>query len=544
MGFLARMSTTAAPARVRANAGGDPFAKMYSGFFPPEWGMALSAAGVPVTPDLAMTLAAMYAGVTMIGMDLATLPAQMFKNRDDGGKDRVRGGSFILDGGIGQLAYKLRWAPNGWQTAAEFWLGMIASYLLREVAYAEIASGPSGFIDQLLPRHPSRVRQERLPSGRLRFRLTEADGKPRYLTQDEMFVVRGLSFDGGMTPASRVTYGAQAIGSAIATQTAVGKFFKSGMTAAKVATYEGEMSDEEEAQLHASISRFAAGVENSFGLALVPDKVTITNLGVEPDKAQMMVAQEWGVRQVALLLRLPPSKLGIQGAVSYNSQVQSALDYVISTLRPIAITFEQAIQRDLIVNKDNYLVEFLLQALMRGDFESQSKYMESFVRSRIMRPSECRVILNMNPDEELDRLSENDHRPGQSGSGQQSGGRGADARAWMWSREAFQAMRAIGDNAGRCVRRERLQVEKLAKKHANDVDGWKAGLRDFYAEHARFIAATMHVPMELAREYAAQHGSEFECRGVAIIDGDAGPEWERDEADELIALSLGWKEAA
>jgi phage portal protein BeeE len=71
------------------------------------------------------------------------------------------------------------------------------------------------------------------------------------------------------------------------------------MTAAKVATYKGARWTTRTNALHASITRYAAGVENSFGLMLVPDDVTITNLGVEPEKAQMMLAREWGVREVA-----------------------------------------------------------------------------------------------------------------------------------------------------------------------------------------------------------------------------------------------------
>ena len=526
-----------APLRLHADASTHRQAFWAGEPLPDPWVSSLSAAGVNVTPELSMTLSAMYAGVTIIGRDLATLPAQVFRHRDDGGKDRVSpyfGAGIDSSNGIRSLAYMLRWQPNIVQTATEFVLSMVAQYLLRGRAYAEIVSGPTGFLEQLLPRHPDRVTPERLPSGRLRYRLSEA-GPPRYLTQDEMFTVRDLSLDGGLTSVSRIQYGAQSIGSALATQAAAGKFFKSGMTAAKIATYQGEMDPTDEAKLHASISRFAAGVDNSFGLALIPDHVTITNLGVEPEKAQMMAAQEWGVREVARLLGLPGHKLGIRDSVGYNSQVQSALEYVISCLRPIAVTFEQAIQRDLVLAKDAYFVEFQLAALLRGDFEAQANYLEKFIRSRIMRPSEARGILNMNPDPELDQLSARDFQPGQSGSRrtEESDAPRRSARAEM------KGLLAVHDHAVRCVRRERVAVEKLAKKHAADVSGWQSSLREFYADHAAFVAQTMRVSIEVARGYAAQHGSAFETRGAVIIDGEAGEQWERAEADELAVLALG-----
>jgi HK97 family phage portal protein len=512
---------------------------------PSLWLSALSTAGITITPDLAMTLSAFYSGVSMIAFDLATLPCHVFKLRDDGGKDRIRGGVFSADGGIGGLAYRLRYQPNPWQTAAEFMLSLVAQLLLRENAYAEIRPGPSNAIDQLLPRHPDRVRPERSPlTGQLRYRLEEFSGPPRYLTQNEMFVVRGLSLDGGLAGTSRVTQCADAIGSAVAAEHAAGKFFKSGMAAAAVATYKGgEMDQETEDRLHASLTRYATGIENSFGLMLIPDDVSIATLAVEPEKAQMMQAREWGAREVARLLRIPPHKLGITGSTSYNSQIQASLDYVITCLRPLAVLIEQAMQRDLILAKDTYLVEFQLAALLRGDFDQQATYLEKLIRNRVMRPSEARLILNMNPDPELDRLSERDFQPGRP-SGSQTAAPDADrAQATplaAYARGSLKSTLAMHDNALRCLRRERVAVEKLARKHADDVDGWQAGLRSFFAEHAQFVAHVMRLNPIVARGYAAQHGTEWELKGLALLgEHEDGPVlWERYEADELTALAL------
>ena len=536
MGLFQRFSSVSASARIQASHGEDPFTGLYGAYLPPEWISSLSAAGVRVTPDLALTLSAFYAGVTMIGTDLATLPLQTFKARADDGKDRVHGTAASEGLGIAGLAYLLRWAPNAVQTASEFWLSMVAQYLLRGRAYAEIVPG-RGAIGQLLPRYPDRVTPERLPSGRLRYRLIEARGPARYLAQDEMFVVRDLSLDGGLTTLSRVQYGTQALGSAIATQRAAGRFFKSGMTAAMLATYDGEKDEQDEQALHASISRFAAGVDNSFGLMLIPDDIKITNLGVDPERAQMMLAQEWGVREVARLLRIPGQKLGIQDKQPRANYVQGELAYVIGTLRPTAVTFEQAIQRDLIVEKDTYLTEFLLEALLRGDFESQANFIEKLIRARVIRPSEARRTLNMNPDPALDTLSEGDFRPGTSGSSGRREDGNARERAHL-DRAGVKATLAVHDNAIRCVRRERREVERLAKKHADDPSGWQSALREFYADHAGFVARVMRVSMPMARAYAAQHGSEIEATGVGLITDAVGDDWERWEADELCAVAL------
>lgn len=529
MRLFSQLSSVSHAGRLRADGGStnDYNTAFFAGEdLPGSWVSSLSAAGVNVTPELAMTLAAYYCGVTTIAYDLATLPCQVFKTREDGGRDLVRGSAFSGAGGIGGLAYKLRWQPNAFQSATEFFVGQIAQFLLRGVAYAEIVDGPTGFLEQLLPRHPDRVHPERLPNGNVRYKLTEANGQSRYRTQDEMHIVRDVSTD-RVSAISRVQYGANTIGAALAAERAASKFFKSGMTAAAIGTYKGGlMEDEEEQALHRSITRYASGVENTFGFLLVPDDVTISNLGIEPEKAQMMLAREWGAREVARHLRIPPHKLMIAGTQTYASQFQSAVDYVVGCLRPSAVLFEQDIQRDLVLAKDAYVVKFHLRELLQGDPAQMGEYIEKMIASRAMTPSEARMLfLDLNPDAKLDQLSESDNKPGQSASPSKT-------------RAELRPLLGLMATAVTCVRRERAAVTKLAQKHASDVAGWQAALREFYGDHAGFVAHAMGLPVTIARGYCAQHGSAFEAKGVIIIDGDAGTTWEREEAVELAGLAL------
>jgi HK97 family phage portal protein len=545
MGFLSRASSIASMPRARASTSADYNQAWWSGDSLPDlWLSSLAAAGVPVSPDLAMTLSAYRCGVLTYCYDLGTLPLRAFKNRADGGKDLVVGGVSSHAAGIGALIYKLQWQPNLCQTSVEFFVSMIAQFMMRNIGYAEIVPGPSGFLEQLLPRHPDRVKAERLPSGRLRYKLSEPGGGTRYVTQDEMFVIRDLSTDGGLSVLSRVAYGANTIGTGLAAERAAGKFFKSGMTAATVATYTGgQMDDEAEAALHRSISRYAAGMDNSFGLMLIPDDVKVSNLAIEPEKAQMMLAREWTVYEVARDLRLSPRKLMVRtaGATGYASAYQDGIDHVVNSLRPIAVLIQQSVQRDLVLAKDTYSFVFHLGELLKGDPAQMGEFIEKLIASRAMTPSEVRTTyLDMNPDEHLDQLSEGDNRPGSP--------KGHPAATTTPSAEhgrvLYHAMMAVQDNAVRCLRRERAAVEKLALKHATDPVAWQAGLRDFYADHAGFVAHTMRIPIAIARGFVAEHGTAFEDKGVTIIADAAGAAWEHQEAHALALLSVQTAEHA
>ena len=528
MGFLATLpsvaSVRAAEPRRGANDGEE--------FWYQPWGWVSSlamAGGIGISPELAMTLSYVQCAVQTISDDIGAMTCQLFADLGDGAHKRVQ----YQDPGIGLLAYRCRWQPNRWQHAKAFWSTLIWQYLLREAAYAEIRYRPgtkNSLVEELIPRHPDRVEQEMLPNGRIRFKLTEPVGPPRYVMDTEMFVVRNTSAD-GLNAIERTAYGGKSISTGLALQDYTRIFFKKGATAALLATYKGgEMEDEEEESLHKSISRYVSGVENAGGVLLVPEDIDVRNLGVDPEKAQLLGLKDLSGRDVARIFKMPPHKLGISGTQTYASQVQSAQEYVSGTLQPIVVEFEQAIYIHLI-NARDYFAKFNMDTLVRSDLLTRMQAYEVGIRSRVLRPSEARAREDMSPDAELDRLAAQDHRPSEP-----AGARAATMSAMRLGSRGGAPVKAVlmaHDTALRIIRRERGAVEKLARKHASDADGWRAELRDFYAEHAGFVAAALHVNAELARAYATEHADRLAANGIVIMDD----QWERQEAETLTRMA-------
>ncbi|MGE0460910.1 MAG: phage portal protein [Vicinamibacterales bacterium] len=532
MGALAKLSAVSPRATVSRGAGaGEDF-----WYVPDGWVSSLAMAGVGMSPELALTLSHVHCAVDTISADFGTMTCQMFRDEGEAGRSRVK----FSDPGIGGLAYRLRWQPNAWQSAKAFWSTLAWQYLLRPACYAEIAyrPGSDSIIDQLLPRHPDRVEQQRLPSGRLTFKLREADGSSRFVTQDEMFVVRNTSTD-GLNAISRTHFGGAALGTGLRLQQFTAAYFSRGATAALLATYKGGdsgMSEEEEERFHRRITRYVSGAENAGGIFLTDEDLDVKSLGVEPEKAQLLGLKDLSGRDVARLFKMPPHKLGIAGTQTYASQIQSAQEYVSGCQMPMVVEFEQAIYIHLIVARDFY-AKFNMDYLLRASFKERMEGYEIGIRSRVLRPSEARVREDMNPDPDLDRLSALDHRPGSSSGNDRAPARRDDTQddGRAGTRRAdVRATLVTHDNALRVLRREREAVRKLAKKHEHDADAWRAGLRDFYADHARFTGETLRLPMAVARAVAAQHGALLEAQGLPVMDDH----WEKLEAEELTTLAL------
>lgn len=526
MGFLNRLSSTLPPGpRAASTDATDPFHGLYGAYLPPQWISRLSHAGIAVTPDLAMTLSAVYCAVKTIADDIATMPCHLMRwEGDEGDKARER---------RHPLADRLRWAPNRWQTAKEFWACLVAHVLLRNVAFAEIVPGPSGAIDQLIPRHPDRVTQERLPDGTIRFVIRGLPGEEsRTLLQDEMFVIRDLTTD-GLTGLSRVGYGTQSVGLSLAQERHTSRFFRSGATAALVATHKGgALDDDEAAALHASLMRYAGGVENAHGVLLIEDDIDIKSLGIDPEKAQLLELKNYSVAEIARLFQMPAHKLQAdQQAQAYAAREQANLEYLMGPVRQMVVGIEQAIHRDLIVEQDRYFAEFVMEALLRGDLKSRSEYYAKAIQNRWMWPSEVRRREGLNGDPQLDELSMQDHRPADA----RSGARRSDPDGAAASRSGHvRAVLLAHDGALRCLRRERAAVARLAERHASDVPKWHAALREFYEDQARFMAEVLRVPLAVARTVAADHGARVEAQGLPVFT----EAWERETAEALTSLAV------
>lgn len=527
--LLARAQRSAFAGAVQASSGSKPawdhgwYVADPSGFWLPG--------GSHVSVETAQTLSAVWQGIRLRAEGIASVPCHVFVRRPDGGKERARSGSEL-----GQLEYRLRWQPNAVQTAFEFWELAQSHIDLRGWFIAELVPGPSGFADQLIPRHPDRVQAKRQPNGRVVYEVRhELDSRPRQLTQDEVFVVRARTSD-GLTPLSFITYGAQSLSGALAAQQMTANFFKRGTPAIAVISKD-ELGDTGKANLHNSVMTYVTGSDGSFGVLPLEGDITVEKLGLTPADSKLLEMKGVGVEDVARWLNIPlhMMRMNNAGTNSYASLEVFSAEFVTYGLRNAAIRIEQAIQRDLIVLKDRAFSEFLLDALLRGNLEQRAKFYQSAILTGWMTRNEAREKENLNPADGLDRFLEPHNTAQLDDSGDRRGS--AQARVFHAAagrmRDAFRASMLAHDLATRILRRERGKVTEFATKHANDPDRWKAALQDFYEDHAGFVASTLRIPVEKAREYAAAHGAALVDRGVVALDA-----FETDAGEQLALWAL------
>lgn len=154
------------------------------------WG-ALDAAAIG--PETAIRVTSILAVVRWISQAVAVMPLQIMRTLPDGRK---------ADAGV-PAGYVLRKRPNAWQSAYDFYQLVVYWTALHGNAYARILPGERGWMSELRPLHPTRVRVHRAADYSIWYEFWNDSGKWEQLDASEVMHWRWLSDNGvyGLPPA-------------------------------------------------------------------------------------------------------------------------------------------------------------------------------------------------------------------------------------------------------------------------------------------------------------------------------------------------------
>lgn len=359
-----------------------------------DWfgGGAETASGKAVTPDSALSVVAVFAAVRVLAESVASLPLGVFRRRDDGGKDRA------LDHSLYKILHD---QPNHWQTSFEFREMLMGHVVLRGNGYAEIISTGGRAVAELIPLHPDRVMAFRAPDNSIAYRYQPLDGPSRIILQGEMLHVRDFVTD-GLEGISRIRQHRETIGLAIVESEHAARLFSNsvrpgGMLVSKA----GWGSPEKKAEIGKEWSAAHGGVANAGKTAIMEGDLEWTQISLTSEDAQFLESREFSVTEIARMMRVPPHMIGDLRRATFSNVQQQSLDFVINTLRPWLVRWEQAIKRDLITDQVMF-AEFNVEGMLRGDFEKQMKGFATGRQWGFYSTNDIRAFLNLNPIEDGD----------------------------------------------------------------------------------------------------------------------------------------------
>ncbi|MCP4304729.1 MAG: phage portal protein [bacterium] len=358
----------------------------------------VTASGVRVTEDSAMTTSVVYACVKVLAESVAQLPLPLYERDGDA---RMR----VPDHPLYEILHD---RPNGWQTAFEYREMMQGHLALRGNAYAIKDVNRRGEVEQLIPLHPGRVTPERMDSGRIRYAVRDPEttvraGSTDHYAQDEIHHLRGLSSDGlvGLSPIGQAR---ESVGMALAAQEYGARFFQNDAQPRGIIEHPGAFKDEP------ALNRFKAGWQeaqsgvNRHKTAILEYGLKYHEVGMSNQDAQFLETRSFQVEDLARMFRMMLHMIGhTEKATTWGTGIeQLTIAFVVYTLGPWLVRWEQAISRDLITRPERYYAEFLTDGLLRGDTTARHEAHGSAIDHGWKTRNEVRRAENLNPLDGLD----------------------------------------------------------------------------------------------------------------------------------------------
>ena len=132
--------------------------------------------------------------------------------------------------------------------------------------------------------------------------------------------------------------------------------------------------------------------------------MTYHTISLPPEDSQFLSTREFNVEEICRIFRVPPHMVQDLKRSTYSNIEHQAIDYVQHTLSPWLIRIEQAIIKDVLIDKekDVYFPKFNVDGLLRGDYKSRMEGYAIGFANGFLSPNEIRRFENWDPIPEDD----------------------------------------------------------------------------------------------------------------------------------------------
>ncbi|MBB4185833.1 HK97 family phage portal protein [Sinorhizobium terangae] len=343
---------------------------------------ALSAAGERVSIDSALGVPAIFAAVNFLSGTLASLPLNVYK-KTDAGREKVKNGvANILHDVANDTASSFDWRKYSFDQV--FTGGRSYSFIERNDLKRII---------NIWALDPGQTKVRR-KDGRKFYEYRDG-GKTNTYQAEEIIDIPFMLKANGLDHRSPILTNKDAVGLAQAATKYGSKFFQNGgvppFAITGPITSPGGLQRSAD-DLTAAVKK--AAKEGRLALSL-PAGHDIKQIGVDPEKSQLVELQRFLIEQIARIYSLPPTFLQDLTHGTFSNTEQQDLHFVKHTLTRWARQFEQELNLKLFGRSNSRIyAELNLDGLLRGDFKTRMEGNARAIQTGQLTPDEAREMEN------------------------------------------------------------------------------------------------------------------------------------------------------
>lgn len=356
------------------------------------FGAPPSAAGIRVTPKVAMECAPVACAVNAISQAIGQLPVFVYERRADGSKERAPD----------HPAYRLLHdESNDWTPASKLRQELTRDALLYP-------NGGFAFINRVdgKPVELLRLDPEVTPvtvdwsSGEPVYSVQEG-GQTRPIARENILHIPSPSLSGkGLAHDAR-----EAIGLSLLMERHAARLFANGARPSGVLSLKSTANAEVITKIKAAWQAANSGV-NSGGTAMLPADVSWQSLTLNSTDAQFHEMRLFQVQEISRIFRVPPHILYEMGRATWSNSSQLAQEFLDFTLMHWIVAWESELRIKIIPRdeRSTYFAEFFTDAYARADLSVRMEAYSKAIAARILNPNEARAAENRPPYEGGDQF--------------------------------------------------------------------------------------------------------------------------------------------
>ncbi|MFQ1007678.1 phage portal protein [Gilliamella apicola] len=355
-----------------------------------------STSGQNVSVDKSLHLSAVWACVKVVSETISTLPLKIYERKPDGSK------SVATDHPVYQILCR---QPAIDLTPARFMQMIPASICLRGNSFSEKLFFKKELVG-IRPLLPQYMNVGSDDAGRITYKYSDPVTKTeREIPRENIMHVRGFSLDAavGLTP---IQFGADIIGSALATNEAASNVFKNGLQNSGFITSSMPLNPEQRTALRSNLQQFM-GSKNAGKVMLLEGGFDYKGITINPETAQLLESRSFSIEEICRWFGVPPVIIGhMEKQSSWASSIESLYtQFLITGLRPMLVNIEQEIGRCLLDNDDRYFAEFAVEGLLRADSNGRASFYKQALQDGWMNRNEVRAKENLPPIDGGDKFT-------------------------------------------------------------------------------------------------------------------------------------------
>lgn len=339
-----------------------------------------------------------YVVARKLALGTARLPFKVYER--DGADDRTE----ARDTPFAQLMRR----PNPKHDPFFFWLWTASTAeVYGEAMWAKIRDGRGSPVE-LWPLHPVNVRVDE-NGGDVVYLFTGNSGtEPQFLIPARDVVhFKAYNPDTtlrGMSPLEPLR---QTLVNEDAARRATSSFWQRGARPAVALSHPGTLSDSAAKRLKLRWDEVAAGADRTGATVVLEEGMKPEILSLNQEEAQYINTRKLNREEVCASYDVPPPVVHILDHATYSNITEQMRSMYRDTMAPRLGLYESAIDTQLrpdFAADDSLYGEFLLDEVLRGDFEVRAQAKVSLISTAQLTPNEGRKMDNLPAIEGGDRL--------------------------------------------------------------------------------------------------------------------------------------------